>query len=580
MANTTNRYSILADQPEPSRPRPNLSPKWPVKQTQKRPNKQPHNETAMTRKYFKILQAVHHAEILADNFKRESLPKGLQNQVKKLSSGIKPSSPNENVNERIRLNTMQWMSNNMSILREHYDQVLATELETAGPFDHQSFDKAITWAKNRYRRKLTTSSIDTCKGLLYRQSPTDNEMVNSSDPDDFPPLPMAANPESLCPQNPVMRAQVNPTLRAIYNSPEADISPPAIPSNSPMRAPLPQRSHTVKASVHTARSPEPPPGPERSTITTPPVHNDDENGEKDYSLLQVNFNLSMENSGTESGEPAHLSDPPTTSNVAIIMADNISAIPSTVEQPTLSQRNSAYRPINNLAIPSETLPPPQMTHTSHDIDLNNQADEGVVQPSRRTAPVTARVATPPRADTQFTEPLVHRRTERKIADWQLKIRKPNIIIGDSNLARISPFSDPELQVDSFPGATCIHVTSLMKKLNLHPEVETVVLSVGLNNCLREQDPTTAWKQLSQMVSTATSIFPMATIHIPLINASNRLTKRQQLLIQKLNSKIQEKLTFLDKLENNRFEAELLDPVHWTKKTADAILKSWRRQLNL
>lgn len=78
---------------------------------------------------------------------------------------------------------------------------------------------------------------------------------------------------------------------------------------------------------------------------------------------------------------------------------------------------------------------------------------------------------------------MHPHTHRTVQDWQLQIEKANIIIGDSNLACIPVFTDSKFQIESFPGATWMHITALLCKLSLQQQVERIILSVGLNNCL-------------------------------------------------------------------------------------------------
>lgn len=54
-------------------------------------------------------------------------------------------------------------------------------------------------------------------------------------------------------------------------------------------------------------------------------------------------------------------------------------------------------------------------------------------------------------------PVKHSRSTRKIQDWHLKVHKPIVFIGDSNLARIPQFHNPLVQFDSFPGANFLHI---------------------------------------------------------------------------------------------------------------------------
>ncbi|XP_065127612.2 uncharacterized protein [Paramisgurnus dabryanus] len=56
----------------------------------------------------------------------------------------------------------------MTILREHYDVVIATGLESIHTFDAEAFDKAVLWSKMRYKRKFMDSSVDTLRSMVQR----------------------------------------------------------------------------------------------------------------------------------------------------------------------------------------------------------------------------------------------------------------------------------------------------------------------------------------------------------------------------------------------------------------------------
>lgn len=104
--------------------------------------------------------------------------------------------------------------------------------------------------------------------------------------------------------------------------------------------------------------------------------------------------------------------------------------------------------------------------------------------------------------------------------WEIQIDKPTVIVGDSNLGRILDFLYSNVQVDSFPGANSYHINSVFKKLQSNPMPEKIVLSVGLNNCLGRQTPTTSWKQLQQLLRTSKEAFPNATVYVPFIHYSD------------------------------------------------------------
>ncbi len=94
--------------------------------------------------------------------------------------------------------------------------------------------------------------------------------------------------------------------------------------------------------------------------------------------------------------------------------------------------------------------------------------------------------------------------------------------GDSNLSGVSPYTDPNIKVDSYPGATFHHITANLKKIPTYHTTTSVILQVGLNSCLSEHEPSTFLKQIQQMWSTSKTTFPSAAIYIPVINFSNRL----------------------------------------------------------
>lgn len=56
--------------------------------------------------------------------------------------------------------------------------------------------------------------------------------------------------------------------------------------------------------------------------------------------------------------------------------------------------------------------------------------------------------------------------------------------------------------------------------------------------------------------------------------------KQQSLIKELNTKIQAKFEFLNKIDKKKFQMNPTDAVHWTKETPDQILEHWLRQLNM
>lgn len=123
------------------------------------------NDNKLEKVYFKLLQAIHHSEIIAETKRTGKFPVGMSRHTTKLTAFIKPSSPSETTQEKVKQNTHQWMQTNMLILEEHYDGIIATILQDLPPHDPQALQKAIAYGRIRYRHKLTPSSITTLSAL-------------------------------------------------------------------------------------------------------------------------------------------------------------------------------------------------------------------------------------------------------------------------------------------------------------------------------------------------------------------------------------------------------------------------------
>ena len=120
----------------------------------------------ITKKYFKLIQTTHHAEILSEARQNGALPPGMKRQIYNLTSFIKPACPNTIITDKVKQTTHDWMGNILNILIEHYDTVIATLLTDLEELDLAAFDKAVGWARSRFRRKLTHSSLDTVRTLI------------------------------------------------------------------------------------------------------------------------------------------------------------------------------------------------------------------------------------------------------------------------------------------------------------------------------------------------------------------------------------------------------------------------------
>ena len=108
-----------------------------------------------------------------------------------MTSFIKPASPNPTTSEKDKLNTETWIHQNFVILRDHYDAVISSHLLNLPSFQLEAYNRALKWARSRYGRRLTTSSIDTLRAMtmsppVVNSAPDDAFLVQDGD---FPPLP-------------------------------------------------------------------------------------------------------------------------------------------------------------------------------------------------------------------------------------------------------------------------------------------------------------------------------------------------------------------------------------------------------
>lgn len=150
-------------------------------------------------------------------------------------------------------------------------------------------------------------------------------------------------------------------------------------------------------------------------------------------------------------------------------------------------------------------------------------------------------------------------------------------MGDSNLSRIPSFKSPNLQIDSYPGATFLHPEVLMKKAKSTTKVEKVVLSFGIHN-RNQKVKETAMKQLQKAVKAAKEKFPYTAIWVPQITFCKSLPVDQQLNLKNLNTHIRTHMGHIPLLQDQDSKVNR-DLIHWTTDTAKAMLNHWTKHLN-
>ena len=160
--------------------------------------------------------------------------------------------------------------------------------------------------------------------------------------------------------------------------------------------------------------------------------------------------------------------------------------------------------------------------------------------------------------------------------WELRPKKKILIIGDSNVGRIPPFSRDDLQIECYPGMKFDHTRRLLERTGNTNNVAHCIISVGINN-RGQGTAVTGQKTMAAAVRAAQKTFPTASIHVPLINYMDNLPQEEKLNLESLNLAISQK-NHLPKLNDRDFKTGR-DDIHWTPETAQAMVENWMISLN-
>ena len=491
------------------------------------------------------------------------------------------------------------MIRNLKTLIQHYTHTIAKIRTHLGPFNNEALDRALRWAHQRYGRRLTPSSISALRLLLSAPDPLPPATpLLLSDPGAFPPLP--SRPQStmapfkhrntlILPSRPLTIPSLL-TLPTLFPNSTRRFSASTPQPPRPSRVPLPQRPQRLPV-IRPRPPPVVPPVRTPSTVVDPPC------------VLETSL-----------GSPTPDPEPPVPIHTSPAPRPNRLSLTGAVTRKRLCPSSSS--PALTTPPPGQTSPP-SIRGNSNIIIINkngsiqhSNAPTGVVEihpcpltpplttptvpalapvglgPSRQTT-TSPSLFSSPRLIGSSQQPSIHPPTNRKATMWSLAIRKDIIFTGDSNLARIPKRKMDAIQIDSFPGATLRHLTAILQKHTTpRPETKLILLSIGINNCLRQQTDITIIKDTRRLIRAAREIFPQARIVIPLITVSIRLSATQIRCVKSFNDFVRDNIEgldsragFLDTLSTLKFQTTN-DNIHWTPQTANFMLDDWLSQLDL
>ena len=278
--------------------------------------------------------------------------------------------------------------------------------------------------------------------------------------------------------------------------------------------------------------------------------------------------------------------PPHTPSTPIVSSHSDARTPAKILQRWQHVKSTSLSPIGGAHAGSGNRAARVMMsrlNNSHTHDATKASTEPNTSPPLQPVPEpctegASYIPPTPPPITSVCRPVHHQaRPGRKLADWTLDIRERALILGDSNVNRFPTTNYQQIQMDSYPGATFHHFQKMLEKCEVHPRVETVVLSVGIN-CMDNDAFQTSFPQISDMYKEAKTTFPNADIYIPLLNFSKFLSATQKTNLTLMNSHIAKHFRHLTIIHPNQFHTTR-DNVHWTVPTANMILEHWARQLH-
>lgn len=181
----------------------------------------------------------------------------------------------------------------------------------------------------------------------------------------------------------------------------------------------------------------------------------------------------------------------------------------------------------------------------------------------------------------------HRAPDRK-ETWRVEIvdEPTTLLIGTSNISRITRTPSKAIELHSFPGAKFHHLETMLKKSPTMTGPKRVLIAMGVNDTsVREgQRPTrlnTVIESMRKAVKQARSKFPGSSIYVAEINMSATAAQTSRDRTDTLNREIRslEGVHIIPALPKEQVELTPYDLVHWTTNTANKILKHWAHHLN-
>lgn len=526
----------------------------------------------------RLIKSVHHLK----NVSRDAYPPSLNKIAQNLMTVVKPAVPSERTQALIEGNAQNWAHNTVSILREHYSEAMEEELKSLFEFPKQDwrgpFEVATSWAKRNLGRRLQPESLEQTEAVIVarladtrsaerghtagkpRRQPEAREDLIQPDPVE-PPVevlqPASSHTRPATPQPSTSRAikvtaQIHapPVASAVTMVTATTMTDPIRGDWSPLTEGLVEENGDRRP---TTTPQEDPPEPEPEPMSS-----------KDQRVRRVLDALHVTPTGEKSPPPTQ---PPQPSENMEIEVMDLTQGESTPTKSKGGRRTAPKSPAASRSSLPRTTQDKLKSCVQTRLQTRRIEESSLSPPSSPGTPIQ-----------QTHPPTRHPNTQKKLEDWSLHIRETSLIMGDSNVCKLPSFSAPGIQIDSFPGAKWCHAQALLEKATCDEDLETLVLSFGLNN-RSQRDKDTPVTELKKALQTAQERFPEADIYIPAINFSSTLPRNEQETLLHLNTFIAGLDEHIPTLPDSMFHTEK-DNIHWTDKTAMCMLEHWSNYVNV
>lgn len=499
--------------------------------------KQPNPNVQLIKLFYQILQALHHLNVMKPQTLGRERTNGFEKQVRLLDSFLRPAQSNTSLrNELNGLNRM-WATKIAQALSRHYKYRISELMGMIAGFGLTGntimnlSNQALDWGKQKLRRKLRFETIQEYQAIIRSLvPPSPHQQIKKTTPATActnHPLPSTSGTE------PVYRSPRKTTPRKYPLEPQITLrnrfSPLRVLDTESLMTPKKRRISDSNS---------------RDSNETPKRQR-----KQDPSPQNVRRSLDKTLNRPKPSSPKSNSSP---------------QIIKCLSVPTLTSFIKSRSPS-----PVRTTPPVRRS-----LSPNRSPSVSPTFPKQTYAAV---VLSPRKSGR------VNRHNGQK-KDWTIpKVSQPNLIIGDSNLIRITNPTNHRVQIEAYPGAKISHMLGLVQSYQHQEKPDTITFNIGTNE--RENMNTNmVFQNLKDLLKATKEKFPTSKIFVAKIPVSDTLQNRKPTEawnLTRLNGNLSKlHMEGVRVLESgSHLDVSFhTDGIHWSPRAANEILVRWMEQL--